>query len=382
MLRKVFLLIAFIASAMTTIPLSAQIYEANNIIGKYITATRTDAEGTRWKKKIPNGTKIEVNSRTVTGDSLSARDIIARFAYEGEMYATEARWLKFSDDNPEGTADIFADDDFSPTEKFVSERLAFTRFNPLSPLGHFLYSLTLPVLQFPLMLTAVIVLLRSTLRKSLLPFLLAVALQIYTVIMMGDDALWWCLPEYQGIGGAILGFIPLAVYLALELSYVILTATFSRTHVKLLPVIIAAILQFPAITLSHALTGNPWTGLAVVYAIPFIVNITKGGFAAAGDTLVLIIGVAGFFATLSATYFAGWQILASIVTICPLMAFFIAAKVPKGNFRNIYRDSFGNYVTGDGKIYVTRESAEESIRQSNRIAADEQKRREKKQRKD
>ncbi len=353
-------IIAFLGIFIVSLTASAQTYEADYLIGNFIRATKVDADGNRWKVKIPNGTKIEVEKRIVEGETTDCRDIQAEFTYEGEKHTTEARWLKFSEDNPEGAVDIFAEDDFSPTASFVKKYLAFTRFNPLSSKGRFLYGLTLPILQFVLMVIALILILRSKTRLSAMPFILAVIIQVYYTLMLGDDALWWCLPEYQGIGGAIVGFIPLALFLVFEFGYIILVWTFSRTNIKLWPVIVAVILQYPAAVLSYALCGSLWIGVLAVYLLPIIINGIKG-IIAIGETILLIIGMIGLNAGIAAAAFAGGKILAAVVTVCPLLAFLIGLKFKdKVGFHRfgVRQLPNGSWINGDGQEYASRSAAE------------------------
>lgn len=331
----------------------AQVYEADYLIGNYIRCEKTDDDGTKWIVKIPNGTKINVDRRVVAADSTDCRDVKASFSYNGDVYTTEARWLRFSDDNPEGTADVFASDDFSPTEDFVKDRLAFTRFNPLSPTGRVLYGVTLPITEFVLMIIAVLLLFRRTTVRSAVPFVIAVAIQIYTSIMLGDDVLWWCLPEYQGVGGAIAGFVFLALYLTLELTYII--GLWAMRGVKIWPVFAMVLLLYPAIVISFFVTGGMWAGVGIVCLFPFLVNCSAGGKGAVGPTLLMMIGAAGFNVTLGAAYYAGMKILASIIIVCPLAAVLVALYVKNKAGFHIYRSN-GEWVTPWG-TYPTLEAA-------------------------
>lgn len=332
---------------------SAQVYEVDYLIGNYIRAKRTDGDGREWIVKIPNGTKINVDRRVVADDSTDCRDIMASFSYNGKIYTTEARWLRYSDDNPENALDIFADDDFSPTEDFVKERLAFTRFAPLSPKGRFLYGLTLPLIQFFLMIAAVFLIYRSTVLKSVIPFVFSVFLQVFIVLMMGDDTLWWCLPEYQGLAGAVVGLIPLAVYLTLEMLYILGLWTFAG--IKIWPVFVAMLLIYPAITLSYFIAGNVWVGLIAVCVFPLLVNCVTLGKSAFMPTLLMIIGIAGFFVTVSLVFLAGMKIVAGVVGACPVLAVLIAIYVKSRAGFHIHRSN-GEWVTPWG-TYDTLERA-------------------------
>lgn len=355
--------IAVIGLILMPYDVCGQIYEANFVIGKFIRAERTDADGTRWTIKIPNGTKLDVEDRVVRGDSTDCRNVLALFVYDGQQYTTQARWLRFSDDNAGNVVNRFAADDFSPSDQFVTKRLAFTRFNPQSERGYFLYGLTLPVIQFIMMLLAVLLLLRSRVSWwSVIPFAGAVSIQIYTALMLGNDALWWCLPEYQGVGGAIAGFVPLALYLALELMYICMAWSSSKTEARLWPVIVAFAVVYPAMVISYMVTGLLWLGVAIAFSLPLIVNGIKGGLSGIKDTVALIVGVAGFMTTLGAAFFAGWQIVAAIVSVCPLLAFLIAFMTKNiGHGSLVRKGPDGLYYDESGHSYSSREAGEKAV---------------------
>lgn len=357
------IVIAILSFFGITFSTHAQEYESDYLIGNYIRATKVDADGQKWKVKIPNGTKLIVDKRIIKGDSASSRSIMAEFDYKGETHTTEARWLKFSEDNPEGTVDLFADDDFSPTDNFIKDHLEFTHMNPLSAKGRFMYGLTLPVLMFVLMLTAFILILKASRKWSVVPFLLAAAIQVYYSLMLGNDALWWCLPEYNGIGGAILGFIPLALFLSLEFAYMVYIWAFSRHGIKLWPVILAAVFQFYAGMLGVLLVGNFLIGMLAIYIIPIVINGAGGGWQSIKETLLLIAGALGVLATLSAAFFAGWQILAAIVTVCPPLAWFISLMVKDrvGTFHSITKTSDGFYHC-NGRTFATESEAKDFLK--------------------
>ena len=142
----------------------------------------------------------------------------------------------FAFSTPESTDALATNGGLDSLERLIHDNLAFTRLDPASAMWSFLHGPVLPVLELILMLFAVVLILRSTVAKSAVPFVLAVGLQIYQTLMLGNDAVWWCLPENMGLNKAILGFIPVALYLVLEFSYVILVWTFSKTGVRIWPV--------------------------------------------------------------------------------------------------------------------------------------------------
>lgn len=344
-----------------TVPAMAQTYEAEYLIGNFIRAEKVDADGRHWVKKIPNGTTIEVKNRIVGQDTASCRNVLAEFEFEGERYTTEARWLKYSKDNDKSQMDIFAEDDFSP-RFHILRNLSFTDMPPLSSKGKFMYGLTLPILMFLLMIIAVFTLLRSSKSLSIIPFVLAIAIQIYSICMLGEDSWWWCDPNYQTIGGSIFGLIPLAIYIALVFSYVILAWTFSKTEAKLWPVLVCILAIFPLAMVSKLAFDSIWSGCVFALALPFIINGIKGGASGIIDTIILTLGVIELLLVVSAGLLISGRLLATIVIACPIFAvpiIMIISKFKAGHIKGgISRMPDGTFKTTSGGIYHSYEDAE------------------------
>lgn len=288
----------------------------------------------------------------------------------------------FSFATPESADTLATNGGLDSLERLIHDNLAFTRLDPASAMWNFLHGPVLPVLELILMLFAVVLILRSTVAKSAVPFVLAVVLQIYQTLMLGNDAVWWCLPENMGLHKAILGFIPVALYLVLEFNYVILVWTFSKTSVRIWPVLLAAVFQYFAMAIGYMIAGNLWIGLVVIYAIPLLMNGAKGGSSAVKDTLLLIVGVIGFMVTLSFAAFTGGKIVAAIVMTCPAAGIglallfkrlqnrdYTARQLPNGKWA-VYNDVFDTHAQALRHIERMREQDkardEQARRRNNR----------------
>lgn len=357
-MKRILLYLSLLLTA--SLSSTAQKYEANYLLGNFIRAEYEDGEGKRWIEKIPNGTVIDVEKRIVGEDTADVRNIKAEFVFEGRRYTTEARWLAFADSNPEGTPDLFANDDFSPRFSALKD-VEFTRMEPLSEKGRLLYGMTLPMAMFALMLIAVVILLKGSKALSVVPFVLAVGLQVYSVLMLGEDSWWWCDPHYQTLGGAIAGFIPLALYIALVFSYVILVWAFSKTEAKIWPVIVGVLILSPLAVASYVYLGTIWPGVAVALALPYLINGKKGGNSGALDTTILLIGMIELLLVGAGGALISGRIFVAMVIVCPILAFPIVLYMSKhaGVMRSgIYkRTPDGGYIVG-GKPFATREQAE------------------------
>lgn len=358
-------LLLLLLSLLSVLPSVSQVYEADYIIGNFICAYYVGDDGQLMMRRIPNGTLIDVTGRTVRGDSADCRSIMAEFRYDGKDFMTEARWLNFSEHNPEGTVDMFANDNFSRTPEFVSSRLAFTRVSPLSRQGRMLYSLGVPVLQIVLMLLACWLLLRKNrLWVSSLPFVAAVAVQSYASLCMGDDYLWYCLPEYQGIGGAIVGFIPLALFFFMECAYLVTVWVYSRPGVSIWPVVAGWFLLYPSIVIGWLL-GSVWVGAAIVVMFPLLVNGVRCGRLGVAETVLLEIGMIGVAASFAAVFMAGWQIVAAVIGVyfVAIVSVFSGIGLVSPAMKGVITALPGGRYAVGAQSFSTRAEAESHLKQ-------------------
>lgn len=80
--------------------------------------------------------------------------------YDGKHYLAEARWLKFSDQNPESATDIFAADNFRPRSQ-MTDWLNLSHIGLHSAAMRAVYSPILPIVALLLMVAAVWTALRT-----------------------------------------------------------------------------------------------------------------------------------------------------------------------------------------------------------------------------
>lgn len=214
----------------------AQRYEVDCLVSSEIKAVATDKptefDGTRTVLYLRNGTLVNVVGRKVAGtdgqeashlnqagDTLDVRQIKAVVEYDGKHYLAEARWLKFSDQNPESATDIFAADNFRPRSR-LTDWLNLSHIGLHSAAMRAVYSPILPIVALLLMVAAVWTALRTRfLLLSALPFVASISILVFMALMVDWDALWWCNPDYVGLPKAIGGIIPVALFVALAFCY-------------------------------------------------------------------------------------------------------------------------------------------------------------------
>lgn len=354
----------FFCLSLTTLVM-AQKYEVDCLVGPEIKATPvekpTEYDGSRRVLYIANGTLVDVVGRTVTGpdgrtashlgdvgDSVDVRQIKGIIHYDGRRYLVEARWLKFADENPPSATDRFASDNFRPRLQLTSW-LAMPRLDVHSASTRMLYSRWLPFMALLLMFLAVWMTLRTRfLVLSALPFFAAVGIVIYMALMIDWDALWWCNPDYVGIENAIVGIIPVALFMALALMYLLCVTTFIKAPLLIWPIVIGYILQWPAMLVSAHFTGSIWPALLVCYGIPVLINGLRLRLYGVVMTLVTLVAIHTFVVALATVVQVSLWIMMAMALASPLIAFLLSTII--GKYQHTKN---GRWVLRNGKwVYV------------------------------
>lgn len=260
----------------------------------------------------------------------------------------EARWLKFADENPPSATDRFASDNFRPRLQLTSW-LAMPRLDVHSASTRMLYSRWLPFMALLLMFLAVWMTLRTRfLVLSALPFFAAGGIVIYMALMIDWDALWWCNPDYVGMENAIIGIIPVALFMALALMYLLCVTTFIKAPLLIWPLVIGYILQWPAMLVSAHFTGSIWPALLVCYGIPVLINGLRLRLYGVVMTLVTLVAIHTFVVALATVVQVSLWIMMAMALASPLIAFLLSTII--GKYQHTKN---GRWVLRNGKwVYV------------------------------
>lgn len=342
----------------------AQDYEVDCLVAPEVKAVSmdkpTDYDGTRTVLYFRNGTHLKVVGRKVvgsgntashlggTGDTTDVRQIKAIIEYEGADYLIEARWLRFSDRNPETTSDIFASDNFRPRPE--SEAWPdLPRLDIHSDTARMLYGPVLPILALVLMLVAVWLVLRTRfILISVLPFIASTAIMIYMAVMLDWDALWWCNPDYVGIAKAICGVIPVAFFMALTFCYFFCVTAFAKGSFVVWPIIVGYLAQWPMMMLSSVLIGCVWPAFVVCYGIPVLINGLRSRLYGIVMTIAGIIALYTFVVSLAVTVQISMWILMALAISSPIVWLLVSKVFGKyiqvGKQKWVWRDGRAQYV--------------------------------------
>lgn len=344
---------------------SAQDYEVDCLVASEIKAIPmdkpTEYDGTRTVLYFRNGTHLKVVGRKIVGtagneashlgsagDSVDVRQIKAVIEYEGNCYLTEARWLRFSDRNPSSASDIFASDNFRPRPQ-LEIWPDMPRLEIHSDATRSLYGPVLPILALLLMFVAVWVILRTRfILVSVLPFIGATAIMIYMAVMLDWDALWWCNPDYVGLGKAILGILPVALFMALACCYFFCVTAFAKGSFVVWPIIVGYLLQWPMMMLSSVLIGSVWPAFVVCYGIPMLINGLRSRLYGVVMTAAGIVALYTFIVSLAVTIQISLWILMAMAIAFPVIGLFVFSifgkYVKAGKQKWVWRDGRAQYV--------------------------------------
>lgn len=354
-LRLLHLLFCLCLATLAT----AQVYEVHCLVAPSVKAVPADKsshfDGSRTVLHIPNGAHVQVVGRKVVGgewhvsnlgegaQSLDVRRIKAVITHDGKRYLTEARWLKYATHNPPSVPDRFASDNFRPRPQ-VAAWLQLPRLDVHSASTQRLYGWQLPLVALLLMFGAVAMVLRIRfVLLSALPFLAAVAIVGYQAVMIDWDAFWWCNPDYVGMTQAVVGMLPVALFMALTFAY-FFSVTMFVNHFLSWPLVVGYLAQWPAMLVSFYLLGNVWVALVVCYGIPMLVNGLRARLHGVVMTFVGIVALHAFVVMLAVLLQISKWILLSSALASILMSTCLPKYLSAWGKRRVLRNGMVEWV--------------------------------------
>ena len=321
----------------------------------------TDYDGTRTVLYLRNGALVQVVGRKVTGpdgqsaahttsagDTIDARLIKAVIVYKGKRYLAEARWLRYSDQNPSSASDIFASDNFRPRPQ-LSRWLQLPRIDMHAAGTRILYGPVLPLVALLLMAVAVWLVLRTRfILLSALPFIASATIVAYMAVMIDWDALWWCNPDYVGLSKAIGGALLVALFMVLTFCYMFCVTLFAHHSLLVWPFVVGYLVQWPALLLSYQLTGSLWPAFLVCYGIPILINALRTRLYGVVMTAIGIVALHVFVVMLAVVIQISLWILMAVALASPVIGIALSTLFGKyareGKQRWVWRDGRAQYV--------------------------------------
>lgn len=301
--------------------------------------------------KLPMGETVKIE-RLLEGQPQYALVII-----DGKEYGISGSKLLFSDENPEGTEDIFGD-----TRSRVNH----------SAMGKFFATMTpywmIAILFIVAMAFIWIGLSSETIRKPALIIvpcciLLASVLEVWAYWVMGTSAFWWCDPEIHGFFGGLFRVLPFIVFVAFQLYsikfYMRLLTNDENNKLSVKPLLLSIGLCVPialAVTfLCAGVFGLKSTALGIVTVVTFLLSLGIGLYISTKKNLKELGKASGTFFTLFSIV---WAIGAVVALIGLIMVVFkllfqiliVAVGVILMSLMSTrrYKDSWGNVYEEDG----------------------------------
>lgn len=300
---------------------------------------------------------------------------------DGKEFGIQSKYLMFSEDNPEGTEDIFGD-----TRNRVNHSWAgkfFASFTPYAIISLF-FILAIAFLVLGLKSAAV-----RRLALYVVPgcILIASLMEVWAYKTLGTDAFWWCSMDNYGFFGSLFRAIPFCLFVAFQLysiklyEQMLLADRDNGEKLSIKPMAISLAICLPLTLVIvfglAALDFNP-TLRDILSVVAFFVSLGLGVLLSLRKNIKIL----GSFAGLAFTIFGIVYILASIVAIIGvaivifkiiLQLLIIGAAIlglsfamqrsgsgggaKKGTSSAAWQTSDGRWTNGSGIYYSSRDEA-------------------------
>lgn len=300
---------------------------------------------------------------------------------DGKEFGIQSKYLMFSEDNPEGTEDIFGD-----TRNRVNHSWAgkfFASFTPYAIISLF-FILAIAFLVLGLKSAAV-----RRLALYVVPgcILIASLMEVWAYKTLGTDAFWWCSMDNYGFFGSLFRAIPFCLFVAFQLysiklyEQMLLADRDNGEKLSIKPMAISLAICLPLTLVIvfglAALDFNP-TLRDILSVVVFFVSLGLGVLLSLRKNIKIL----GSFAGLAFTIFGIVYILASIVAIIGvaivifkiiLQLLIIGAAIlglsfamqrsgsgggaKKGTSSAAWQTSDGRWTNGSGIYYSSRDEA-------------------------
>ncbi len=279
--------------------------------------------------KIPLGETLEITGRLVGNESCG------RIMHDGKEYAVHSSDLIFSDDNPEGTEDIFGNTrdrkNHSVIYKFYAGPIPYTLICILF------------VAAMAFMFVGMRVQSARSLALKVVPacILVASVLEIVALYTMGNTAFWWCSPERYGFFGSLFRAIPFVVFVAFQVFSIkfykqLLLGPDSEDDLSLKPMAISLALCLPVLIVVAIICGVlkvPNTLMTIFCLVAFFATLGIGLRKSTKENIAVLGRTAGIaFTVFAAVYIVGtlvalWGLIVVIFKLIIQILMILAAIV-------------------------------------------------------
>lgn len=210
-MKRVVLLLCLLTTF--ALPILAQKYIIDDNFGDsvkiYKISVTNDENGTETLGepafKMAMGEEVIV-TRLLKGKKGSGAIVI-----DGKEYGVRAKYLLFSEENPEGTEDIFGDTRERKNHSWAGK--FFATFTPYAIIAlFFILAIVFTFLGF-----------KSKAIKELALYIvpgcmiIASLIEVWAYMTLGTDAFWWCSMDNYGFWGSLIRAIPFMLFVAFQL---------------------------------------------------------------------------------------------------------------------------------------------------------------------
>lgn len=204
-------LVGFMVGMLTT-TLQAQIYLVDD---NFVDSAKVYSIGLNEEKtvEIPRNVafKLPMGEKVVVERVLKGNSGYAAVRFDGTEYAMSSHYLLFSEDNPEGTEDLFGD-----TRERTNHSTMGKFFATMTPYW-FVIILFVTAIVFTFLGLSYAVVRRPALFVVPICIFLASLIEIWAACVMGNDAFWWCDKDIYGFWGSLFRALPFMLFVAFQL---------------------------------------------------------------------------------------------------------------------------------------------------------------------
>ncbi len=288
-----------IIAFLTGVSINAQKYVFDHFLGDSVEVYPKDYDYKSNEEVLvfKNGDIIEIADTTEYGDGI--------IKHNGKDYIIDSYFLLFSDDNPEGTQDVFGDTRSADQHSFLAHFFGSSTFIWFIVIT-MLLAVALMVLSIKITAMKRIALFSTPVLLTIVAGMEALALNY-----IGTDAFWWCDSDRIGFFASLFTLIPYAAFVGFQLYVIVLYSALvtgdSDKKVSLLPMAISIGICIPitivvAIVWSLIFDGVP----DIVATITFLGSLGIGIFLSFRRNMKELGFLPGLmFSIFGAVYFVG-----------------------------------------------------------------------------
>ncbi len=273
------LLLCGIFTLALSVPTVAQKYVVDDIFADSISVYNiTFSKDGNYELLDKEAFKLPMGETVAVERLLKGQTAYGLITVNGKEYGVNSGYLLFSDENPEGTEDIFGDTRSRTNHTWQGK--FFASFTPYAIIA----ILFLAAMAFMFFGMKIYTIRRYALFVVPGCILLASLLEIWAYWVLGNDAFWWCDKDKYGFFGSLFWAIPFMLFVAYQLYSFkfyqqLLLGKDPETKLSIKPMAVSLIICVPvaiAFAVILALCDIRGTFVDILTVIVFLVSLAAG----------------------------------------------------------------------------------------------------------